>query len=81
MLDAVVVPGESGGTEQVDRAVGADEARAGCGRLGSGDERGDEDCRASDEPSHTVVLLPAMTGWRLDDRPAGRFPRAYFRGE
>src|SRR5437867_5659616 len=73
VLDAVVVAGEGRRPEQVDRAVGADQARAGRRRLRTHDEGCHDCCRAGDEPSHTVVLLPAMAGWRYDDGAGGRF--------
>ena len=56
VLDTVVITRERGGAEQVDRAVGADETRAGCGRLCRTDERRDHRGKDREEPSHTSLL-------------------------
>src|SRR5207244_13175298 len=56
VLDAVVVTRERGRAEQVDRAVRADEARAGRGGLRCDDERRGDRGETREEPTHTSLL-------------------------
>src|SRR5205814_7745929 len=71
VLDAVVVASEGRRAKQVDRAVRADEARAGRGRLRRCDERRGDRGKASEEPSHSSLLsglgpgCPYDAGWLL----------------